>query len=189
MIINDLLYEKKISKYQLARESHVPYSTVNELCNGKTRLEKCSAGTVYKISKTLDVSMEFLLEAHFEKRDDFELFKSNICHRVKDKGDINFLIETIESDEIRSFYNKKLYREALYLLAMVDYLSRVNDVDYCNDYNDIRKKSLKEKLYPFSAVLANKVTKNEEWLKNCEDEAIPEFRRFNIMESDIRNVI
>ena len=32
------------------------------------------------------------------------------------------MIDTLESDEIRRLYNKQWYPEALYLLAMVDYL-------------------------------------------------------------------
>ena len=37
----------------------------------------------------------------------------------------------------------------MYLLAMIDYLSRINDVPLCTNYNDIRSRKL-EKLY-FSA--------------------------------------
>ena len=62
------------------------------------------------------------------KRADFENFKSFICHRVKELGDIEFMIQLIESDDIRSFFDRKWYPESLYLLAMLDYLSRLNDV-------------------------------------------------------------
>ena len=62
MIINQLLESKKMSKYQLSKLSNVPYSTINELCNEKTDIRKCNAETVYKISKILDVTMEYLLE-------------------------------------------------------------------------------------------------------------------------------
>ena len=55
-----------------------------------------------------------------EKRCNFELFKSNVCHRLKESGDIDFLIETLEKDMIREYYNRKWYLECFYLLAMVD---------------------------------------------------------------------
>ncbi len=61
MIINDLLSAKNISKYRLSKESAVPYTTINDLCNGKTQIEKCSAETVYKIAKVLNVSMEYIM--------------------------------------------------------------------------------------------------------------------------------
>lgn len=62
MDINDILNSKGMTKYRLAKLSGVPHATLSELCNGKTNIEKCSAETLYKIAKTLDVSMESLLE-------------------------------------------------------------------------------------------------------------------------------
>ena len=40
-----------------------------------------------------------------EKRCSFELFKSNVCHWLKEDGDIDFLIQVLESDLIRKYYN------------------------------------------------------------------------------------
>ena len=49
-----------------------------------------------------------------------EQFKSTVCHRVKYMGDIPFMIQLLESDQIRELYEKKWYPEALYLLSMLD---------------------------------------------------------------------
>ena len=70
--------KKGITKYRLAKNSGVPYTTISDICNGKTQLEKCSAETVYRIAKELNVSMEYLLEPYFEKRSSFELFNSKV---------------------------------------------------------------------------------------------------------------
>ena len=51
-----------MTKYRLAVAAEVPHATLNDICSGKTRLEKCSAETVYKLAKALDVSMEMLTE-------------------------------------------------------------------------------------------------------------------------------
>lgn len=121
-----------MSRYRLAKESGVPQTTITDICSQKTRIEKCSADTIYKIAKALNVSMESLIEEAMEdynsepKRSSFEVFKSNVCHFVKDKGDIDFIIDTLTTDEIRTLYNRKWYAEAFYLLAMIDYLSREN---------------------------------------------------------------
>ena len=40
-----------------------------------------------------------------EKRCSFELFKSNVRHRLKREGDIAFLNETLEKNMIREYYN------------------------------------------------------------------------------------
>lgn len=62
MNINYYLEEKGMTKYRLSKLSGVPHATLNDLCSGKTRIEKCSAETLYKIAKALQVSMEMLIE-------------------------------------------------------------------------------------------------------------------------------
>ena len=55
----------------------------------------------------LNVSVDALLEADEQNstlkvdyRVSFETFKSNTCHQVKDKGDLDFIIETLETNRI-----------------------------------------------------------------------------------------
>ncbi len=62
MVIEELLARRDMSRYRLALESGVPHATLNDICSGKTRIEKCSAETVYKLARTLGVSMELLTE-------------------------------------------------------------------------------------------------------------------------------
>ena len=107
MLINELMENKNITKYRLAKDSGIAYTTINDICSGKAQLEKCSAETIYRIAKALGVSMESLIEPCLDKRIDFELFKSNTCHRLKELGDIDFLIELLEEDRIRELYKKK----------------------------------------------------------------------------------
>ena len=189
MTINELMKNKKMTKYRLAKESGIAYTTINDICSGKAQLEKCSAETIYRISKVLGVSMENLIEPCFDKRSDFELFKSNTCHRLKELGDIEFVIELFEEDHIRKYYKKKWYPESLYLLAMLDYVSRENDIPICTKYDDMRSLKLKTILFPASVLVAAKVAENDELKHRSIMEAIPEFMRFNIVESEVRNVI
>lgn len=190
MYLNDLLTEKQISMYRLSKESGVPHTTIMDICSRKTRIEKCSAETLYKISKVLNVSIESLIEEEINqpKRSSFEVFKSNVCHLVKDKGDIDFIIETLQSDKIRALYKRKWYAEAFYLLAMVDFLSRENFVPICTKYSDIRVQRLKDIIYPLSAVLADASMGTSKHCEDCLKNAIPEFLSFNIVESEVRNV-
>ena len=64
MILDDLMERSGMSRYRLAITAGVPHATLNDLCNGKTKLERCSAETLYKLSKALDVSMEQLMEGN-----------------------------------------------------------------------------------------------------------------------------
>ena len=190
MLINEQLEKQHITKYRLSKDSGVPQTTINDICSGKAELEKCSAGTLYRLAKVLDVSIEDILEsARTEYRSAFETFKSNTCHHVKDMGDVDFMIYLLESDEIRTFYNRKWYPEALYLLAMLDYLSRENSIPICTRYDDIRTRRLSKPIYPAGVILTSNVLKSEAPLRKAEQEAIPEFRRFNIIENEVRNVV
>lgn len=72
---------------------------------------------------------------------------------------------------------------------MVDYLSRGNALPLCNDYDDLRQMKLQAPLYPFSAVLADAISNEKKRMKASMQQAIPEFRRFNIIESEVRNAV
>ena len=102
MIINELLKKENMSRYRLCKESGVAMTTITDICNGKAQLDKCAAGTLYKIARVFGVTVDFLLENNEEQSVDyrcsFETFKSNTCHHVKDIGDINFII-----DKLREF--------------------------------------------------------------------------------------
>ena len=178
-----------MSIYKLAKSSGIPYATCNDLVSGKARLEKCSAETVYKIANALNVSMESILSPCFVKRSSFENFKSTICHRVKKLGDIDFIIDTLDRQEIRTYYDRKWYPESLYLLAMLDYISRENDVPLCDEYDDLRRCKLEKTVYPASVLALSAASPKEDALKRAVNAAIPEFKRFNIIENEVRNVI
>lgn len=189
MNINTLLKKRNLTKYSLAKLSGVPSMTVTDICNGKSRIEKCSGETLYKLAKTLEVPMEALIADAIEYRPNFETFKSNICHMVRDKGDLDFIIDTLESNEIRTLFEKQRHPESLYLLAMVDYLSRENDLPLCEDYTDLRSAKLQEVIYPLSIIAICAASRNNAAKEQSFADAIPEFKRFNIVENEVRNIV
>lgn len=184
-----MMQQKGMTQYRLSKVSGIPYATINDICNGRAKLEKCSAETVYRLSQALETPMEKLLEPYLHHRTSFELFKSNICHRLKEMGDITFLIDLLKSREIRTYYERHWFPESLYLLAMLDYISRVNDVPLCDEYSDLRRCKLDRTIYPTSVLAMCAVSKSDTAKREAEAEAIPEFMRFNIVECEVRNVI
>ena len=67
MIITELLERKKLTKYRLAIESGVPHSTLNDIISGRTRIEKSSGETLFKLSTVLGVSIEELISDSIEQ--------------------------------------------------------------------------------------------------------------------------
>ena len=189
MLIQTLLQKKNMSVYRLSKESGIPYATVNDICNGKTELGKCSAGTVYKLAKALGTTMEELVEGYVVERSSFENYKSNVCHQLKSMGDVDFLIHVLDHGEIRTLFERQWYPESLYLLAMLDYISRVNGIPLDKEYDDLRTCKLEETIYPAGILAQSLASGNEEILREAEAESIPEFMRHNIIENEVRNVI
>ena len=186
--MKEQIANQNTTMYRLAKDSGVPYSTINDVCTGKSRIESTSAGTVYKLAKALGITADELIAPSFE-RPAFGVFRGNVCHALKEQGDIQFIIQTLESGEIRKLFNKGWYEESLYLLAMLDYVSRENNVPVCIDYSDIRAERLDRTIYPPGVLMLAKVLKSEEPKEKARQEAIPEFMRFNIVEADVRNVV
>ena len=188
MNINELLKEKQMTKYRLAKSSGVSQTTVNDICNYKVNIKNCTGETLYRLAQTLGVNVESLLQEAMENRPSFEIFKSNVCHYVKDIGDINFLIDVIKTDRIYSFLDKGWYREALYLLAMIDYLCRENALPLYEEYAELRELRLSKIVYPAGVLILSAALKSERPKEESLRDAIPEFLRHNIVESEVRNV-
>lgn len=125
----------------------------------------------------------------WERRTDFEIYKSNICHLVKEMGDLDFIIYILENDMVRKLYQKEWYQETLYLLAMVDYLSKKNDLPICSEYEELRCRKLSKVIYPSGVITLAGITGDETYKEKALTQAIPEFMRHNIVESEVRNVI
>ena len=56
-----LFQQKQLSKYEIARRSGVPYTTVNEILNAKTDVNRCAAETVCRLAAILQVRPEEIL--------------------------------------------------------------------------------------------------------------------------------
>lgn len=119
------------------------------------------------------------------KRDEFECFKSEVCHRVKGMGNLAFIKEMLMSDEIERYWESGRYAESLYLLSMVDYLSRLEDIPLCDKYSSIRTKRLDPPIYPVSEEIYCRIM---DLPLDRKKDYIPEFAAHGIMEADIFDV-
>ena len=189
MHLNEILVKNDVTIYKLAKISGVPYTTIYDISCGKTRIEKCSGETLYKLAKALGVPMEALVEDVMEYRPGFEWYKSQTCHLVKSMGELDFIINMLKNDKITELWNKKWYAECLYLLGMVDYLSRENDLPLCDRYDNMRSVKLPKVIYPADILAMSAVFDSDEPKLESLKEAIPEFLRHNIVESEVRNVV
>lgn len=185
MKLYELLLKQKMSKYELAKKAQIPYTTLNDLFNERTDLSKSSAAMVYRLAKALDVPMESLLtEASLTPiRSDFESYKSTIRHRVHEQGELEFLERVITEDWITQYANRQWFAEALYLLAMVDFLCRRNEIPLIREYESLRSMRLSQPIFPASLMVMSIRERRKAY-----DSSLPEFKRFNIVENEIDRV-
>ncbi len=120
---------------------------------------------------------------------DFECFKSNVCHFLKNNGDIEFLIKFLTDDVVTEFASCSLWKECLYCLAMIDYISKQNEIPLYTKYDRYRHFKFDKPLLPRSARLVALIQNNDEEIKEVYANAIPEFLEYNIIEGDVRNVV
>lgn len=72
MTIQQLLREKGMSRYSLSKLSGVPWSTLSDICSGKTNLKRCNVQTLSKLSKVLEITIEELMELKIETKQDID---------------------------------------------------------------------------------------------------------------------
>lgn len=61
-MLKELLKQRNMSIYKLAGISGIPYSTLNDIVNQKVDISNVRAGIIFKMAKTLNISMDELYE-------------------------------------------------------------------------------------------------------------------------------
>lgn len=56
-----LINKKGLTAYQISKKTGIPYTTIFELLNGKTDINKCAAGTVFRLTLFLKCEIEDIL--------------------------------------------------------------------------------------------------------------------------------
>lgn len=128
------------------------------------------------------------MNKNIDYRMSFETFKSNVNHYIKDQGELEFILWVYENNRIPFFWEKKWYPECFYLLAMVDYLSKQNDIELCSDFNYIRQFKLDKPMFPRDINITASLDSKLDMKMYCIEHAIPEFKKYNLIEMEVKNV-
>lgn len=187
MTFSELVKIKNYTGYSLSKQTGIPYMTINDLLNGKASFSNVTLSRAVKIANCLGVDVTDLLKFDGERFIEFRYFRSNTLHELKRLGVPVFIDNVLRSRRI-DFYHKnggKAY--ALYLLALIDYLSRAWRIALPQGrYNHYRKERLDSPFFVGSDLVH--FSSVEEAEKRMGISVIPEFRRFNIIENDVFNV-
>lgn len=188
MTLKELLKIKNITAYSLSKESGVPFSTISDLINGKTKPENVRLCHAISISKALGIDVVLFAKLQNPKDElRFAYFRSNILHDLKRKGDIPFVQHVLKTKIIDREYKCGCLERALYLLALIEYLNRVNgNVMTITRYKNLKKLKLDSVLFPGSELIS--FSSVEEANRRIGIKCISEFAKYNIIEESVRNV-
>ena len=187
MNFRELLETKKVSGYALAKNTGIPYSTISDLINGKTVVQNVSLRNAIKISEALNIKIDVLIQLDAKPLIEFRYFRNNILHELKRLDVQAFLNKVIREKEIDYYYKNNGKEYAYYLLALIDYLCNKYSLEIYNKrYNELRKEKLEKPFFVGSDLIHYDTIEEAE--KEFGIKAIPEFRKFNIIEDDVFNI-
>ena len=86
------------------------------------------------------------------------------------------------------YFKEKQFAKSFYLCAFVDYASDENHIKRSKELDFFRTLSLFEPLYPQGVIILDNTLKTNKNKKEALKKSIPQFKKYNIIESDINNV-
>ena len=187
MKFKDLLLEKHVTGYALSKNTGIPYTTINDLINGRTVIQNISLKNAIKIANFLNVKIDHLANLDKEDLIEFRYFRNNTLHELKYIGPNSFVEKIIKEKEIDYYYKNNGKEYAYYLLALIDYLANKYGLNKCEKrYNELRKEKLEKPFFVGSNLIHYNTVEEAE--KDFGITVIPEFKKFNIIEEDVFNV-
>lgn len=57
-MLKEYLNDRKISIYSLSKKIGIPYSTLNDICNGKVDIDNCKISIIKKLSDYFNISLD-----------------------------------------------------------------------------------------------------------------------------------
>lgn len=142
------------------------------------------------MAKQVYVKYDMRLNRLMSARLSYDTFRSEVGHMYHFDGDYLFVSKVMKANLITKLWNKKEHAKALYILAVIDYLSWKNKVPFFPDFEPLRSCKLNELLFPAEVIMMDKIehsdTNRKKALETCKnDECGRFFFRHNIIERNI----
>lgn len=180
----ELLEAHQMSAYKLAKMTGIPYTTIFDLVHYRTLPKNISLDHALKIADALDIDVKELVKIEGAPMTNFEFFRSQLIMNIKSYGPNKFVNRVVKNKEVDFYYKNGGIEHALFLLGVIDYLSRKYHLSINRKrYNDLRKLHLKKPLFCSNDIISFSSLEEAESVLGIKIEE--EFRRFNIVETEI----
>ena len=196
MDLNDLMVKRHMTRAELCRMSGVPDSTLRGILSGGVQLERCQAGTLYRVAKAVNTTMEELLDGTMAAPKPeyppsrpvheagslmpFYVLLDAVTGILLSEGDLAFMRQLRQTDWIGRYDRHRMYRAALLLLGLNDYLCRKHGITPDSRYDALRHLRLDRPVYSLDTLEKDDCGSYEQAKAWAENHAIPELARFSI---------
>ena len=168
------LKKQKLNIRTCSVKSGIPYATLYPIIKGQVDIGTCSYYTVEKLARVLGYRPDQIVY----RKEDFQTFRNNLHHEIK-RNDLQAVLRIIEQEEVEYYRFHSDYIKMFYLVATVDYISRMHDIPLCDKYNDIRNMKLEKTFYVGDSA----------FLKSNKESGLSEFEKYNIIEGDLYDAV
>lgn len=200
MFLNELMDENDMSRAELSRISGVPESILRDILNGKAQIDHCEAGTLMAIADALDTTVEEIVTNYWDfwestlNPDEMEkipvhdndllayfyMAVSATLLKMGKAGEMGFVCDICNTDFVEAFFSPKSYRTALFLVGMIDYIHRKNNMNPDPRFDAIRDFCLDQPVYALDTLASDDADDLVKAKAFAEENAIPELVCFNI---------
>ncbi len=202
MYIEKLMKDRKMTRADLSRKSCIPESTLRGILDSDVVISRCQAGTIACLANALGTTVEDILVKscvqeiplkndslpkfwRTSRMEDFCLQRRVVLDLLHCAGDRRFLCHVRRHRLIQQMEKKGDNSICLYTVALMDYLCRMHKLPLFQEYERYRTIILDEPIFPFFMMpcLDDPIT-CQTMKKILEKDAIPEFQRCNIFETE-----
>lgn len=121
--------------------------------------------------------------------DNYTTYTSELCHMLKRVGDHDFIRDILKYVDIDSLLQLGRKKHALYTVALIDYISKENNIPLKSELDKYRDMRMEVLSYPSGVETYTRVVNGNDMKEKALTNAIPEFLKYNIVETSIRNII
>lgn len=99
-MLKEYLNDRKISIYSLSKKIGIPYSTLNDICNGKVDIDNCKISIIKKLSDYFNISLDKIYSICFNDDTKVYLKEYNVTGNIYTKNKSYYVSSKYNNEDI-----------------------------------------------------------------------------------------
>ena len=103
-MLKEYLNDRKISIYSLSKKIGIPYSTLNDICNGKVDIDNCKISIIKKLSDYFNISLDKIYSICFNDDTKVYLKEYRVTGNIYTKNKSYYVSSKYNNEDINKTY-------------------------------------------------------------------------------------